>query len=47
MDDLKSISINNSLNKSIVSELPFAKAGLLDFDIYGAKPYRGIIQNIK
>ena len=33
--------------KSIVSELPFAKAGLLDFNIYGAKPYRGIIQNIK
>ena len=33
--------------KSIVSELPFAKAGLLDFDIYGARPYRGIIQNIK
>jgi hypothetical protein len=33
--------------KSIISGLPFAKAGLLDFDIYGSKPYRGIIQNIK
>ena len=33
--------------KSIVSVLTFEKAGLLDLDIYGSQPYRGIIQNIK
>jgi hypothetical protein len=31
----------------LVAELPLARAGLLSFDIYGARPYRGIVQHIK
>lgn len=31
----------------LVGELPLAKAGLLSFEIYGTKPYRGIVANIK
>lgn len=27
--------------------LPLAKAGLLTFEIYGTKPYRGIVQHAK
>ena len=33
--------------KRLVGELPLAKAGLLSFEIYGTKPYRGIVANIK
>ena len=29
-----------------VGELPLAKLGLLSFDIYGTKPYRGIVQSV-
>ncbi len=29
---------------AIVSELPLAKAGLLTFDVYGTKPFRGIVE---
>jgi hypothetical protein len=31
----------------LVGELPLAKAGLLNFEIYGTKPYRGIVAHIK
>ena len=30
-----------------MGELPLAKAGLLSFEVYGTKPYRGIVANIK
>ena len=33
--------------KRLVGELPLAKVGLLSFEIYGTKPYRGIVANIK
>jgi len=33
--------------KRLVGELPLAKAGLLHFDIYGTKPYRGIVAHVK
>ena len=33
--------------RHIVGELPLAKVGLLKFEIYGTKPYRGIVANIK
>lgn len=33
--------------KEIVSQFPLAKAGLLEAQYYGAKPYRGIVQNVK
>jgi len=33
--------------KQLVGELPLAKVGLLSFEIYGTKPYRGIVANIK
>ncbi|MGD2141608.1 MAG: hypothetical protein PVH25_14515 [Burkholderiales bacterium] len=33
--------------KRLVGELPLAKAGLLTFEIYGTKPYRGIVAHIK
>ncbi|NIO43590.1 MAG: superoxide dismutase [Burkholderiales bacterium] len=33
--------------KRLVGELPLAKAGLLEFEVYGVKPYRGIVQNVK
>ena len=31
----------------LLAELPLAKAGLLSFDVYGTKPYRGITQHAK
>ena len=31
----------------LLNELPLAKAGLLSFDIYGTRPYRGIVQHVK
>ncbi len=31
----------------LVGELPLAKVGLLQFEIYGTKPYRGIVANVK
>ena len=33
--------------KRLVGELPLAKAGLLSFEIYGTKPYRGIVAHVK
>ena len=33
--------------RRLVGELPLAKAGLLNFEIYGTKPYRGIIAHVK
>lgn len=33
--------------RQVVGELPLAKVGLLSFEIYGTKPYRGIVANIK
>ena len=38
---------NEEHAKQLVGELPLAKAGLLSFEIYGTKPYRGIVANIK
>jgi len=29
----------------VLAELPLARAGLLSFDIYGTRPYRGIVQH--
>ena len=31
----------------VLQTLPLARVGLLSFDIYGAKPYRGIVQHVK
>jgi hypothetical protein len=31
----------------VLQTLPLARAGLLSFEIYGAKPYRGIVQHVK
>ncbi|UCH47809.1 MAG: superoxide dismutase [Betaproteobacteria bacterium] len=33
--------------KRLVGELPLAKLGLLSFEIYGTKPYRGIVAHVK
>jgi hypothetical protein len=33
--------------KRLVGELPLAKVGLLNFEVYGTKPYRGIVANVK
>jgi hypothetical protein len=33
--------------KRLMGELPLAKAGLLSFEIYGTKPYRGIVAQVK
>jgi muconolactone delta-isomerase len=33
--------------EKILSELPLAKLGMLTFDIYGLKPYRGFVANVK
>ena len=33
--------------RQLMGELPLAKVGLLSFEIYGTKPYRGIVANIK
>lgn len=33
--------------RKLLGTLPLAKAGLLTFDIYGTKPYRGIVQHAK
>lgn len=30
-----------------LNTLPLAKAGLLSFEVYGTKPYRGIVQHLK
>ena len=32
--------------KQIMSELPLFKANLLNFEIYGVSPYRGIVQHV-
>ena len=32
--------------REILNGLPLAKLGMLTFDIYGTKPYRGIIANV-
>lgn len=37
---------NEEEAKKIVDELPMAKLGLLSFDIYGIKPYRGFVANV-
>ncbi len=31
----------------LFAELPLAKAGLLDAEFYGTKPYRGIVAHVK
>lgn len=31
----------------LVAQLPLVKAGLLSVEIYGVKPYRGIVQHVK
>ncbi len=33
--------------KRLFGQLPLAKAGLLNAEFYGTKPYRGIVANIK
>jgi hypothetical protein len=33
--------------RRILAELPLAKAGLLTVEVYGTKPYRGIVQHAK
>lgn len=31
----------------VLAQLPMIKAGLLSVEIYGVKPYRGIVQHVK
>jgi hypothetical protein len=33
--------------EKLIGQLPFAKAGLLTAEIYGTKPYRGIVAHVK
>ena len=33
--------------KHMLDGLPMAKLGLIRFDIYGTRPYRGIVQHVK
>ena len=33
--------------KHILDGLPMAKLGLIRFDFYGTRPYRGIVQHVK
>lgn len=33
--------------KRILDGFPLAKLGMIRFDIYGTRPYRGIVQNVK
>ena len=33
--------------RRLLSELPLAKAGILTVEIYGTKPYRGVVQHVK
>ncbi len=32
--------------KEIIGGLPLARKGMLDFDIYGTKPYRGFVAGV-
>jgi hypothetical protein len=38
---------NEQNAREIVGDLPLAKLGMISFDIYVTKPYRGFIANIK
>ena len=31
----------------VLAQLPMVKAGLLSVELYGVKPYRGIVQHVK